>query len=277
MNPAKRMSAEHQLCWAAANGDLKRMQHLLRQGVDPDSVMDNGFDNRMPALLWAFCAERPDAVLLLLQHGANPRIRDSGGTTSLMMAVFSHPYLELIQWLINQGCDIQAANSEGRTALMEASASTHVDIIRALLEQGADLHARDKYGRTALLHALDPWSCCSSEMIRLLLKHGANPNDTDEINGQTALMRAVCGYSLDIVQLLVEHGASSTAKDHQGKTALELLEDKTPNDCDSTSKIRTYLTNKIRPRPKILSSLTKNANKITLPRKKSLKRSMTGL
>ena len=48
---------------------------------------------------------------------------------------------------------MNAADSGGRTALIEASAAGQTATVRTLLEAGADLDARDENGRTAWTYA----------------------------------------------------------------------------------------------------------------------------
>jgi ankyrin repeat protein len=60
--------------------------------------------------------------------------------------------------------------------------------------------------------------------IRFLLENGADPN-TQDTNGETAMMKVVCTHAPDAprwVDLLLSKGADRTIKDNSGYTALDL-------------------------------------------------------
>src|SRR5690606_8974975 len=91
----------------------------------------------------------------LLEHGADPLIPTRDGTTALMVAagigwVEGVTYewsrdanLEAVTLLLDLGIDVNARNSEGRTALMGAAHKGRNEIVELLVERGADLDARD--------------------------------------------------------------------------------------------------------------------------------------
>lgn len=56
----------------------------------------------------------------------------------------------------------------------------------------------------------------SESMTRLILKHGADVNDRDDVVGATALHVAAKAGNLDLVRLLLHHGADMLAKDSVG-------------------------------------------------------------
>ena len=104
---------------------------------------------------------------LLLEHGADPSLRQKNGTTALMLAaglgrglgVFAGDYasdaqmLDAVRVLLARHVDVNAVNENGQTAMHFAALSMD-PVVRLLAENGADLSIKDKQGRTALDFAM---------------------------------------------------------------------------------------------------------------------------
>ena len=104
-------------------------------------------------------------------------------------------------------------------------------MVQVLLEYKADMNARDEYGENALHNASNgpgPNTGPSmSNVVRLLLKHGADVNArTDKDKGHsTPLHIAAENGRLEVVHVLLQHGANVGAKDGSGRTALQIASD----------------------------------------------------
>ena len=72
--------------------------------------------------------------------------------------------------------------------------------------------------------------------MRLLVEHGADPNAI-AARGETPLITAARLGSNAVVRTLFELGADINAKDHTGKTALDLVTQPGPNRHDDTETI----------------------------------------
>ncbi len=75
------------------------------------------------------------------------------GNTALMGAAFKG-YTDMLQFLLENGADIQAVNQQQSTALIFAATYADAKTVRLLLENGADPWARDQESKTALDHAM---------------------------------------------------------------------------------------------------------------------------
>ena len=92
--------------------------------------------------------------------------------------------LELMDWLIAQGADINARDEYERTPLHYHAQVNNVEKVALLLERGADIEAQDKYKNTPL--------------------HFAE-------------------YNVEVAQLLIEKGADIKAKNNMGHNVMERL------------------------------------------------------
>jgi ankyrin repeat protein len=114
---------------------------------------------------------------------------------------------------------LNAANEYGWTSLMLACSRGHISLVKWLIDQGVDLNQRDLDGFTALTHA-----ACGrkgkTEVVALLLKHGADPNRRCR-RGSTVLMEASTLGFAESIQCLLQHGGAEVdARDEKGSTAL---------------------------------------------------------
>jgi hypothetical protein len=129
--------------------------------------------------------------------------------------------------MLDAGRDPNARDDAGYTPLIAASRDGNVAMIRLLRRHGADPNLRDAAvnGWTPLLHAIHKAQPAS---VTALLNAGADPN-TSEREGSTPLMMAAgYGYT-DIVKLLLARGANPRIATSDGITALDLARSGVPD------------------------------------------------
>ncbi|KZV53895.1 hypothetical protein F511_23660 [Dorcoceras hygrometricum] len=169
-----RMDMPLSLCFAAARGDDLLLQHLLRRGMDPNELDNNG----LSALHIAASKGSLECVALLLDYGADPNRRDSEGNVPLWDAILGkhesiirllvdngatltsgdaaqfacsaveQNNIELLKEIIRFGGDITLLNSLGTTALHTAISEENVEIVKFLMEKGVDIDKPDVHGWT---------------------------------------------------------------------------------------------------------------------------------
>ena len=123
--------------------------------------------------------------------------------------------------LVDRGGDVNIRDGMGWTALHHAAHHTNVEMCKFLLGGGADVAARDEYGDMAINTAiiLSRRSNCL-DVVRLLLTD-VTVNAVNNDGGRPLHYAAVYGR-VDIVQLLVDHGAHTNVVDKNGNTPLHL-------------------------------------------------------
>ena len=119
---------------------------------------------------------------------------------------------------LQPGSPIQNYSPDGWTALHLAAAFGTPEAVKLLIERGAKVDAVSKNPQTNQpLHAATALSR-NPESIKLLLEAGADAN-ARQTAGYTALFSAAAANRLDLVELLLAHGADPKLTNDFGQTA----------------------------------------------------------
>src|SRR2546426_9798575 len=149
------------------------------------------------------------AVRSLLQKKADVNAAQSDGTTALHWASRLDD-LETADLLIHSGANVSAATRGGATPLELAAVNGSAAMIEKLIKAGADVNAwLTKYGDTALMMAARTGK---PDAVKVLLDNGAQINSAETWGGTTALMWAVSESHPDAVKLLIDRGANVNAR-----------------------------------------------------------------
>nr|NP_001097672.1 flippy [Drosophila melanogaster]ABW08588.1 flippy [Drosophila melanogaster] len=126
----------------------------------------------------------------------------------------------IIDLLLSAGCSVHIGDpGSGRTPLHLAFYYGHLPSARILLNKKARLEATDSNGMTPAHCAVD---ANQLEIVKFALEAGANAEARD-VCGWTLLMRAVVmNASMELIKVLVTHGADLAALDGVGKTCTDL-------------------------------------------------------
>ena len=150
------------------------------------------------------CAKEGDieAAKMFLAEGMNINACDEKGQSALMQASL-WGQVEMVKLLLDKGADAKIRSKETQgTALMEAVAGQHPNIIRLLAQNGADVNARDILNRSPL-HIACMWDFV--EVAKVLMELGAK-TDALDMNDLTPLKLAEQNGNTKIVQFLNSAG-----------------------------------------------------------------------
>jgi ankyrin repeat protein len=249
----------------ARTGNVRAARLLIGHGANVNAAEQQ---KKQTALMWAAAQRQPAMVKELIAHGANvnavslvnewpsqvstePRAlyRPAGGLTALLYAT-REGCLECARALVEGGADLNLADPEGITPLINAVFNMHFDTAAYLIKTGANVNKWDWWGRSPLWCAVDVNTIprggrpdrpsldetTSLEVIEMLLKAGANPNlqlkllppyrnigadrgvDSMLTIGATPLLRAAKAFDAPAVKLLLEHGALPNLPNMRGTT-----------------------------------------------------------
>jgi TPR repeat protein len=141
-------SKERNLLTAAAQGDLKMIQTLLKSGVDANAINALG---RTPAIAAAWRGHH-DIVALLINSGVEIDAADNQGRTALTWAAING-YPRIVDRLLAADALVDVRDDKGLTPLIRAAWNGHEKVVGALIDAEADVHAADDRGITALQRA----------------------------------------------------------------------------------------------------------------------------
>ena len=127
--------------------------------------------------------------------------------------------LKRVTLLVGQGVDKnQVGGPYGQSALDIATEENHLTVVEYLVEQGADMEKENMNGNTSLLYASEQGHV---EVTRYLLQQGANRDKANK-NGCTSLHFAAQNNQLETAKLLMVYGADLNARNEDGELPIEL-------------------------------------------------------
>jgi len=162
---AETPSDETPLMAAAGRGQAAVVRLLLSEGAAVDTTDTRGETTFMEALRNG----HTDVADILLAKGANiNHIRSHDHTTAVYWAATTIGSIKTLEYLIRHHADVNIADENGNTPLMEAADSPQK--VRLLIKAKADIQARNRYGRGAVAAAR---TAGRADVVRLLKSLGA--------------------------------------------------------------------------------------------------------
>lgn len=230
---------------AAKIGALLHVKKWVQEGIPVNHLSDT---LRTPLHI-ASAEEQQDIVDFLLENGGDVTSRDESGSTPLHAAAVTGNRA-VCSSLVNHKADLSQKDAHGSTpletailfdrleviSLLSQGASSEylsslitppltfrkTDICIELLKSGADANGKSIVGNHLHFASL----LQNQEMIEALLQFGANPSATD-VSGRTAFHIAAEKNNPELIACLHDKDPQGhLIRDNEGKSALELAEEK---------------------------------------------------
>ena len=137
------------LFWAMRSDSIDGFKKLLELGADPNVILQDGGT----VIHWAAQLENSEFLRSALQHGGDPNlIAGEGRQAPIFKAVGSSGDSDqsAVTVLLEHGADPNVKDARGNTPAMIAAGVGRFDIVYALLNRGADHSLRNEKGYNLL-------------------------------------------------------------------------------------------------------------------------------
>jgi ankyrin repeat protein len=163
-----------------------------------------------------------EIVRLLLGAGASVHSRDIRRAATPLICAAENGEEEIVNLLLDAGADRNIKTNVRMTFLHAAVAGHNLQVMKTALASEPNVDVQTDHGSAPLHFAA--WSR-DLNILRLLIEHGADVN-LSAVDGSTALIAVTTDDNsfqladLECTKLLVEHGADVNAQDKEGRTPL---------------------------------------------------------
>ncbi|WP_031426628.1 ankyrin repeat domain-containing protein [Flavimarina sp. Hel_I_48] len=213
--------------YAARKGNISFLQSLVDRDYDYKTLNKEGEN----AFLFAAQGSRGhtnslDLFEYLNALGLDPAVVTKKGETALHSLAYRSKDMDVLNFFLEKGLDVDQANAEGNTPLLNAASRNKLDIVNFLYTHSKNPEATNEQAQTPLMLALQN---NSPEVVDFFLEKQKKPNDQKDNNNNSLAYYLVDGYSprnkdafnakLD---LLKKHKIALNTVQNEGNTALHI-------------------------------------------------------
>lgn len=214
--PESELSPGAKFAVAIEDDDLDKVRALLDSGLAADTPIDYGENSETP-LMKAAREGTVEIAKLLLARGAKVNAQDGEKSTALEAAI-SRDQSAMVELLLAAKADPNSVNKYMQSALSNAAAAGNLELTEMLLKA----KAKPELPGLSLQPMMYAAFAGNGELIRLLVRYGADVNYASKEYGQSALTSAITAGKPDMVALLIELGANVNQKAPDGDTPLRM-------------------------------------------------------
>lgn len=202
-----------------SSGNLDGIRFLLEQGcsantknISGEAVIANAVRKKQMAL-----------VELLFEFGAKITSTDISGRNLLAVALDKKDY-DMAELLLKKGAKPNAKNLSGMPLLADEINNRRLKTAKLLLDWGADPNTKDWHSQPVLLILIKSSKIAAEDkidIVRQLFAKGANADVKDCFSKTPAICYAVEAGISEIISLMLQNGAKTTATMQNGDSLLK--------------------------------------------------------
>jgi len=217
--------------YATKNGNIALLKTLISKGVNSNVKTKDGSN----AMIFASQGTRRHTNTLemfkyLESIGVSPNITTNNGTTPLHALAYKSKDIKVFDYFISKGVNINQANEDGNTVLINAAYNNDLPVIKHLLKQIKNINVANKEGKTALTSAI---SRNTVDVVDLLIKNGADITVKDKDGNTLAyyLLKTYRSKKTDAfnkkLEVLTKNGLNLKATQAKGNNLFHVALDNT--------------------------------------------------
>lgn len=190
--------------------NIKNKNELYKTHLTKSRIKHLKFRNKIlhSQLAEAIYAANDDLIYkIMLQKDLNVTNVPQGESSSLMHAADMNN-LELVKLLIKKGSPVNYKSKHDITALGVAVMNNKAEMAQLLIDNGALLNVYGKTISVPLILAKD-----NPEILKILLKAGANPDSKDVSHGRSILYHAVKYNDIETLKIMIDAKADVNTHD----------------------------------------------------------------
>ena len=162
-----------------------------------------------------------NAVSKYIKNGININIQDNKKRTALMIATYNND-IKMVKLLAENNADVNIQDENLNSPFLYAGARGLLDILKIIYKKADTINVLNIYGGNALIPACEKGHL---ETVRFLLENtDINVNHINKLSWTALLEVVILGddsyHYVEIVKLLLKHGADKNIKDNRGNDAL---------------------------------------------------------
>ncbi|MGW8122289.1 ankyrin repeat domain-containing protein [Roseivirga echinicomitans] len=175
--------------YAARSGNIELLEELVDRGV---KFGENKVTGENAILMASSNRENTVEYFKYLEAlGLNPAVKTNEAVSALHRISASNNNLAVYNYFLSKGLNVNDADSNGNTPLINAASRNSLEMISFLAEQTTNINSSNKEGQTALTMAV---ARNSPAVVDYLISKGADVNVIDE-KGNSLGQYLISGYS----------------------------------------------------------------------------------